>query len=301
MRRIFKVLLPYYNKSEVEKEIDNNWIFDCGGRSSTAETTIKSAKCDCNYTLFSKSLFKLAHSWCTHIDYEEYCFLLTRIYERVTCKVIIKSDKRDKMLPTKIVVSFPEEEKKVKRMNENDEGLEEDEEGQEVGWVECDDDESVNSDFEYKYRDDNEALDMKRYKRPKHKGGVALMAVTHIKDPFLYKEEIEYDFAGVKEGDSIIDQLIGEEYVLPFGYPTEQFLFKLKNDVHEVVKAFKEKNKNNEEDLKDFNDPGLLKEENQIVEQTFYLFSNNAFYKEYRFVVRILDVLYNNLRFAFRE
>ena len=52
---------------------------------------------------------------------------------------------------------------------------------------------------------------------------------------------------------------MGDEYVLPLGYPTEQFLFKLKNDVHEVLSAHKEKNKNNEDDVDDFIDPGDVK------------------------------------------
>lgn len=144
-------------------------------------------------------------------------------------------------------------------------------------------------------------MDLKRYKRPKNAGSVGLIAVTHIKDPFLYKESVEFDLPETKLGSSIINQLIDEEYVMPFGYPTEQFLLKLKHDVYEVVSAHREKNRNNEEELKDFHDPGDLKPENKTAELPFLLFSNNGFFKEYKLYVRILDVLYNKFRLALRE
>ena len=72
MRRIYKVLLPHYKREEMEKEILNEWIFDCHGRT------------DLDYNLLVLVLFRIAHSWAVNIDYEEYAFLLTKIYERVT-------------------------------------------------------------------------------------------------------------------------------------------------------------------------------------------------------------------------
>ena len=286
MKRILKVLLPHYKKNEMDKEINDQWLFDCGGRS------------DLDYSLLSHALFRIAHWWCIHIDYEEYAFLLTKIYLRITCKVIIKSNSRQKVLPN-IVVSFPDEEKNMKKDdNEEMEEPEGDDDGGE--WVECDEDESPRSDYSYKYGDDNEAMDLKRYKRPKRGIGAKLMAVTHIKEPFLYKEDVEYDLSNLEEGSAVIDQMMGEEYVLPFGYPTEQYLFKLKNDVNEIFSEWKEKNRSDDE-TKEFIDPGDLKIAGISVEQTFYLFTNNGFYKEYRFVARILDSLYNKIRFAFRE
>jgi hypothetical protein len=49
MRRIYKVLIPFYRKAEVETEIANDWLFDCGGRSNL------------DYTLISLVLFRIAH------------------------------------------------------------------------------------------------------------------------------------------------------------------------------------------------------------------------------------------------
>ena len=270
----------------MDKEINDQWLFDCGGRSNL------------DYTLLSHALFRIAHWWCIHIDYEEYAFLLSKIYSRITCKVIVKSNLRQKVLPS-IIISFPEEEKNiVKEENKDADEPEGNDDGSD--WVECDEDESPRSEYSYKYGDDNDAMDLKRYKRPRKGIGSKLMAVTHIKEPFLYKEEVKYDLSNLEEGSAVIDQMMGEEYVLPLGYPSEQYLFKLKNDVNEIYSEWKERNKG-EEDLKEFIDSGKLKEANLVVEQTFYLFTNNGFYKEYRYIAKILDSLYNKIRYAFKE
>jgi hypothetical protein len=285
MRRIYKLLLPHYKKEEMEKEILSEWILDCRGRK------------DLDYNLIVIMLFRVAHSWAVHIDYEEYSYLLSVIYGRMTKKMLIKTGKRTPILPN-IIVGFPEEEKKIQAANENGED-EQNDEGPD--WEECDEDESPRSEYEYKYGDETDTMDLKRYKKLRNAGGSGLMAAAHIKEPFAYQEAVEYDFGDIEEGVTIIDQLLEEEYVLPLGYPTEQYLFKLKNDVHEVVSQHREKNKNTDDDLRDFEDPGDLKVEGKSVEQTFFLFTNNGFHKKYRFCARILDSLFNKLRNAFRE
>jgi hypothetical protein len=286
MRKIYMLLLPNYKKEEMEKEILSEWNFDCGGRN------------DLDYNLLVLILFRVVHFWAVHVDYEEYAFLLTKIYERITCKVIVKSKTRQKVLP-KIVVSFPEEEAKLQKSAPSDPENEGEDNGAE--WVECDEEESPRSDYEYKYGDENDTMDLKRYKRPKNAGNNGIMVTSHIKEPFLYKESVVYDFDDVEEGATIVDQLIKEEHVLPIGYPTEQYLFKIKNDVYEVLNKFKDQNKGMDDDLKDFNDPGDLKVANEHVSQTFFLYSNNGYYKEYDFCANILDSLYNNFRRALRE
>jgi hypothetical protein len=114
-------------------------------------------------------------------------------------------------------------------------------------------------------------------------GGVSLIAVTHIKEPFLYKESVEYDLSEVDEGSTVIEDLLDLEHVLPFGYPTEQYLFKIKNNVFEVISAHRKEKKNVDDDLRDFIDPGDLKVEDKVHEQTFFLFTNNGFHKEYMY------------------
>jgi hypothetical protein len=45
-----------------------------------------------NLTMFQKMLFRIAHSWATHIDIEEYVEILSKVYERITMKKVIRGD-----------------------------------------------------------------------------------------------------------------------------------------------------------------------------------------------------------------
>ena len=40
--------------------------------------------------MFTKTLFRVAHSWGTHIDVDEYVEILTKVYERITVKKVIR-------------------------------------------------------------------------------------------------------------------------------------------------------------------------------------------------------------------
>jgi hypothetical protein len=287
MHRIYIVLLPHYKHDEMEKEILSEWVFDCQGCK------------DLHFNLITKILFRIVHYWAVNVDYEEYAFLLNTLYERVTCKAVVNADQRHRFLP-KIIVTFPEEEQRLSR-GKNEFGEDDQEDGG-AEWDECAEDESPRSEYEYKYGDDNDTLDLKRYKRAKNQAGSGMMIATHIKDPFLYKEVLVYDFDdGVPEGWTVVDQLLEEEFVIPLGYITEQFLFKLKNDVHDVVSAFKEQNKGLEDELKDFNDPGDVAVNHKIVEKHLMIFSNNEYWTQYSCYSHLLDVLHNNFRRAFRE
>ena len=37
-------------------------------------------------------LFRIAHSWATHIDIDEYVELLNKVYARITMKKVIRGD-----------------------------------------------------------------------------------------------------------------------------------------------------------------------------------------------------------------
>ena len=63
-----------------------------------------------------------------------------------------------------------------------------------------------------------------------------------VRDPFLFKEEVQYfrepaegDFDSVvrqpSERDVVVDLIADLNDVYPLGYPTEQFIAKLKNDI----------------------------------------------------------------------
>jgi len=114
MHRVNIVLLPFYKKDEVDQELKSEWVFDSHGCK------------DLDFDLFSRVLFRVAHSWAVHVDYEEYTFLLGVLYQRVTCKVLVKSKTRTEILP-KIIVTFPEEEKKFGKEKKEEESEDEDE------------------------------------------------------------------------------------------------------------------------------------------------------------------------------
>ena len=45
-----------------------------------------------NLTKFQKMLFRISHSWGSHIDMDEYIELLEKIYERITIKQVIRGE-----------------------------------------------------------------------------------------------------------------------------------------------------------------------------------------------------------------
>ena len=72
-----------------------------------------------------------------------------------------------------------------------------------------------------------------------------------VREPFLFKEEVQYfrepkmgDFEGgiarPTEKDVVVDLIAEMDDVYPIGYPTEQFICKLKNDVIQSFIKLKE-------------------------------------------------------------
>jgi len=80
MKRIYKVLLPLYREEEMNREVAQEWIHDARGQSTM------------NLIMFQKALFRVAHGWATHIDMDEYIEVLTKVYDRITIKKVIRGD-----------------------------------------------------------------------------------------------------------------------------------------------------------------------------------------------------------------
>jgi len=78
MKRMLKVLLPLYRENEMAKEIAQEWVMDARGEK------------EMSLLLFQKALFRLAHSWATHIDIKEYNELLEKVYERIIVKRVTR-------------------------------------------------------------------------------------------------------------------------------------------------------------------------------------------------------------------
>lgn len=100
--------------------------------------------------------------------------------------------------------------------------------------------------------------------------------VTSIKEPFVYNEDVLYPELNdprINEMNyrSIYDAILDIKQVVPFGYPSEQFLRGLKQDIHNKIEEVKHKKKssrsgNNADDDEDTNaaipDSGLIDNEN---------------------------------------
>lgn len=127
-------------------------------------------------------------------------------------------------------MTFPAEEKRIaESVVRGGAAAEED-------WVECDPAEERNDeDYEYKSKDDPDTMSIQTFKRKRHEGmnaidyGMPTQVQMTIKDPFTYHEEVLYpELNDMRHSDvqnkSVYDSMLSLSHVLPFGYPTEQFI-----------------------------------------------------------------------------
>ena len=191
-------------------------------------------------------------------------------------------------------------------------------------WNECRSDESNKSDYDYKYEEDQENMVVKKYKRAKPEGNTygggtstagAAMSNQSIKDPFIYAETVSYpEIEETEKGPTSNFTFTMEDFenVVPFGYPTEQFLRETKDDVYKCIADSKTQNRQNfigmSKDQKENEnlyhkekDTGLLEELGHLKEfqPTFYWGFNAKMSS--RIFVKITDTLYNTFRKLLRD
>jgi len=77
---MYKVLLPLYRVKEMENEIEQEWVMDSRGQE------------ELSFNLLTKVLFRIAHSWATNIDLDEYVELLSKIFDRIIIVTQITSN-----------------------------------------------------------------------------------------------------------------------------------------------------------------------------------------------------------------
>ncbi len=148
------------------------------------------------------------------------------------------------------------------------------------------------------------------------------------RDPFTFTETVVYYHKGVDvDGkrvpaapsveDSEYDVLTPATNVFPLGYPTEQYLCWVKNDVQRAFQKLKEEKKQAlaamkrelfegtatagqaQQPVSDA-DPGILAEHKKIVEQDYRMHSSLHPVQVHTFA-RIKDVQYNSLRLMFKD
>lgn len=84
---------------------------------------------------------------------------------------------------------------------------------------------------------------VKKYKKGKpvkvgNSHGVSSLASV-IKDPIVYNEEVAFTRQDSYKDSVLIPHLLSMDYVVPFGFPTETYLTKIKNHVQECVESDK--------------------------------------------------------------
>lgn len=109
-------------------------------------------------------------------------------------------------------------------------------------WLECRSNESNKSDFDYKYEEDPVNMVVKKYKKVKPKSGEAGVASVSstIREPIIYNEEVVFNKVESEKDSVLVPRLLDLQQVVPFGFPTETYLAKIKNNVHECVETDKQ-------------------------------------------------------------
>ena len=138
--------------------------------------------------------------------------------------------------------------------------------------------------------------------------GINNAALT-IKEPFVYNEEVLYPELNDPRTTelnyrSIEDKFLDLKQILPFGYPSEQFLRQTKQDVHNKIEEIKRNKKNSRQGNDDDDDqviiadPGLKPNEMGV----FLEFPINTWgVSGLTINARVTDTLYNNYRKLLRE
>lgn len=240
--------------------------------------------------------------------------MLQRIYQRITYKRVYYTDNESvrEHFP-RLQVGFPLEEKRINEtvVRGGTTHAKEDEE-----WLECASNESMDADYDYDTKNDDEQMKAIRIKRKKKGGahgidyGIPSQVQLSIKDPFIFNEDVLYPelndprFTDVVN-KTIYDVVLPLNKVYPFGYPTEQLFRQLKQDIHNKLEEHRALVRNGTipEDTEAQGidkDPGLLANETGIFQeipiQAWGLVPGGVTMN-----ARITDTLFNNYRKQLRD
>jgi hypothetical protein len=212
------VLAPLYRDEEMRVQVAQEWVYDVHGCE------------EMDQNLFMKFLFRIAHQWATSIDILEYVELLTRVYERITHRKVARANGTTDTAYPHIQVTIDQE-----KQPQNEDFAEPD-------WESCAEDEEEEADA-YNY----ELRDQKKYKQrkvePEPENAMKDVFLT-ARDPFYFKERVLYYEADSKgetacqrpsNEDFEYDVMTEHENIFPLGYPTEQYLAWIKNDVYKAL------------------------------------------------------------------
>ena len=224
LSRMYRVLAPLYREDEMRALIEQEWVYDSHGADSMDQN------------LFTKFIFRIAHQWAASINLAEYCELLEKIYQRVTHKQIVRNGGKVETAYPTIQVCIDQEKQPQS------------EDFEDVDWMSCATDESEFDDYDYQVREDGRKMKMRKATQ---EGGLKDVFLT-ARDPFYFKESVIYyqsDEQGEtqcmppSEEDFEYEVLTEHTNIFPLGYPTEQYLAWVKNDVHKAMQELKAQQK----------------------------------------------------------
>ena len=306
------MLLPLYRAEEMAGEIDQEWLTDSAGQ---PELTLH---------LFTKLLFRVAHQWATHIDLEEYLELLNKIYARITVRRAVRAG------DGKVVLCYPTIHTQiVTEPVEGEDPFAPASSGAETAlWEPCASDEEDREGFEYSFVEDAASMTVRKHKKrrappvesTKEENDLDSGPMFSMKDAVVYREEVVYhqnsgDYR--PGGDDLVSYCLASlDDVVPFGYPTEQFLTWVRNDVHTKLEEAKQARKEalarmkrevletggamREAHLKKEEDGGLVNAAGRVMLQAFGLVTRSDS-SRVRAKAKIVDTLYNALRAVIKD
>lgn len=276
--------------------------------------------------LFTKLLFRVAHQWATHIDLDEYCELLEKIYLRITIRKVIKANDGSVLFchPTIHSEVIPDnsdggDDAFAPTVGENDD----------LNIAEpCPSDEEEKEHYEYSFLEDPATLTLKKHKKrqaPRLEAApteedMDNAPILSMKEALLFKEDVVYHLNNgdyKPRSDDLVSYVLAEMVdVLPFGYPTEQFLTFMRQDVHVKLEEAKQARKEalarmkrevletggamRDAHLKKEEDAGLKKASGKIIFEPFSIRTESSKTKV-RAKARIVDRLFNAIRQVIKD
>lgn len=239
MKRVYRVLLALYRADEMEKEIAEEWLIDCAGQ---PEITLH---------LFTKLLFRIVHQWATHIDLDEYVEFLEKLFARITIRKAVRATDYKEILcyPTVITEIVPETNDGEDPWAPNTSSAES------ALWDPCLSDEEEKPGYDYNYKEDEASMTVRKHKKrtpppnaaADEEGMGEQPPAFHVKEALDFRETpVYYQNSGdyKPHSNDMVTFVLAEEHdILPFGYPAEQFLTWLKNDVHNKMEQSKKEKK----------------------------------------------------------
>ena len=212
-RKMYLFALPKYNHCQIDEFINNEFIEFSHGFSSL------------NLEAFTEAVFKFIHIWSTHINKHEYCYLLELVINRITKKTFSYLDGSFETLIPDIKIY-------IHKLQLHDEYYKQ-------TWdpTEFTSEQDMESNiFDRKKDDENPDLIVQRPGFIEERGLYCDEDDFIIFDEDIAEYEVKNQESGKENDEKHIlifsrEELLDDEEIVIFGYPTQYLLTKIKNNL----------------------------------------------------------------------